>query len=575
MRIKTPEIPITALFLIALCLRLSGIGFGLPLISNFYIRPDETLISVPAIRMLESSGNPHFFGYPALMMELSAAFYRIYFALLKMLGATSATTISVDFGTDMSGYVMISRSLSALFSSLTVIVVYKLARKIISRQGAMLAALLLAASPLACRDAHFGVTDSLVTLCGAACIYTLAGYLETGKRIQLCTASMLFGLALSAKYSAATIFPIMFLAVLFNGNTQGEAEKIKQMAIAATVPILVFLLFNPYVIQESGSFLGSLGVIVRTLYYNHQPGLPISRVIKQALTPLKYGPAGILCIPLMLASMFFIAQNSITRRIKWLITVAFILAFLPIISTKHPMPFRYVLPALPYAAILAMLGIRAIADRFDAGLTKIVYAGFILIALAPTLMSCVWTDVLLSRTDSRTLAGEWILKNVGSDIPVVVAGWPECEPQVPETDTSILRRIDFVRRFYGKSAVPVVAQPYYMQLRSDAGKKRPGYELYRTAVPTDIPGEKICLVVPTYPASVSALRTAKIPSLLSRFPGRITGGTEIKTLCRESAGHDLDPIDAFYLPPDKLSNIVRPGPGIHIYLIARNLQKAE
>ena len=271
----------------------------------------------------------------------------------------------------------------------------------------------------------------------------------------------------------------------------------------------------------------------------------------------------------------FIPRNAVTSRIRWLIAVAFVLAFLPIISLKHPMPFRYVLPALPYAAILVTLGIRGITERFDPLMMKIISAGFILTALAPTVISSVWTDILLNRKDSRTLAGEWISRNVGREISIVLAGWPECEPQLPETERSILRRIEFVRRFYGESAVPVVAQPYYLQLRGNVGNKRPGYELYRTAAPTDIPGEKICLVVPTYPGSVSALRTAELPVLLGRFPGRITGRTEIKSLHRESSGHDLDPIDAFFLPPDKLANIVRPGPGFHIYLIARNQQKVE
>lgn len=587
-RLKSSQIQMAAVVSVALALRLLGIGFGLPLVSNFYIRPDETLVSVSTIKILENSGNPHFFSYPALFMEINAIFYQIRFVLLKMLGIISAPSVSADFGFDMSGYVTITRCLSAVFSALTVILVYKLSRKIVNEHGSVLAALLLAISPLACRDAHYGVTDSLVTFCGAACIYTLAGYVETGKRTTLYMASILLGFALSAKYCAATIFPILLLAVLFNGNASWRMEKIKQLAIVAILPLLVFLMFNPFVIQESRSFLGSLRLTVGTLYYNHQSSLPIITVINQALTPLKYGPAGILCIPLMLASLFFISNNSLSRKITWLVVAAFILAFLPVISTKHSMPYRYVLPALPYSAILVMLGIRVITRERDVAPSRlvvagwnnieqrqIVYAGFILVTLIPTLISCIWTDVLLSRPDSRTLAGEWISENITRDIPIVIAGWPECEPQVSETDLSILRRIDFVRRFYGESAVPIITQPYFMQLCSSSYKKRSGYELYRIAVPADIPGDKICLVIPTYPYTGSALRTADISHLLGRFKGRITEKTKIETLHNESIRHDFDPIDAFYLPVDSLSNVVRPGPSMNIYLIDRNMQKAK
>jgi hypothetical protein len=475
----------------------------------------------------------------------------------------------------MSGYVLISRCLSAIFSTITVILVYKLARKITGETGAIMAAALLAVSPLACRDAHFGVTDCLLTLCGTGCIYMLAGYLETGKAKLLAIASIIFGLALAAKYSAATIFPVLFLVVLFNNNVRGALSKSKHLAMAAIVPILVFLLFNPYIIPESKSFLSSMGVTVGTLYYNQQSSLPLTVIITQALIPLKYGPAGLICIPLLLISMFYKSKDMANNRYKWLVVVAFIFAILPIISTKHNMPYRYVLPALPYAAILAALAMEVIAAKFGKEIRKFAFAGLAVIALAPTLMSCVWTDILLSRTDSRTLAGEWISKNVGTEVPIVIVGWPECEPQVPETEASINRRIDFVRRLYGESAVPIVAQPYYTQLRSDIDRKGSGYELYRIAVPYSVPGRKICLVIPTYPYTPSALRTDQIQSMLSRYPGRITRRTNIVTLHKESAKHDFDPWDAFYIPVDNLSNIMRPGPSMNIYLIDRDLRKAK
>jgi hypothetical protein len=575
MRLKAPFFLIAAILLVALFLRFFGIAFGLPLISNFYIRPDETLIALPAISILEHSGNPRYFGYPGLMMEISALLYQAYFMAHTLLGGTSAPSVSAHFADSVSEYVMISRCLSATFSTLTVLVVYKLAGTLVNRRGAMLAATLLAVTPLACRDAHFGVTDSLVTLCGAASIYMLARHLKTGGIKWLCAASMLLGCAFSAKYSAATLFPALFLAVLCNGNVTTTSEKIRHLAIAALVPFGVFLLFNPYVISEFGQFSGSVRMIVGILYINHSPSLPIDVVVSQALTPLKYGPAGILCIPLLAASLGYGTQNATEHRIKWLILIAFILAFLPIISAKHPMPFRYALPSLPYAAILTALGIQSIAGRFDNGLQKIVYGSFVLATVTPPLVSSVWMDVLLNRSDSRTLAGEWISKNVDRSTPVALAGWPECEPQVPETDSSILRRIDFVRRFYGEAAVPVVAQPYRMQLCNKSGATRQGYELYRTAVPVDVPGNQICLVIPTYPYTSSALRTEAAASVIDKFPGRITRKVHIETLYNTTARHDLDPIDAFYLPMDRLLNIARPGPAIDIYLISRTSRKAE
>jgi 4-amino-4-deoxy-L-arabinose transferase-like glycosyltransferase len=570
MRPYSTKIKIAAIFVISLSLRLTGIGFGLPMVSNFYVRPDETLIAVPSISMLENWGNPHFFTYPALMMELSALFYQIRFLLLKVFGATQAASISLDFGAHMSGYILVSRALSAIFSACTVLVVYKIGRRVCKGEIPLLAAALLAVSPLACRDAHFGVTDSLVTLCGAACVYLLTVYLETGRGKDLCLASIFLGLALSSKYSAATIYPLLFIAVLINNKLLTRTDRIKGAAIAAVVPIALFLLLNPFVIPEFQSFRQAVASIVGTLYYNNQPNLPLATVLKQALIPLKYGPGGLLCLPLMFAALLSRTSDRETRGARLLLGAAFILSFLPAISFKHQIPYRYVLPALPFASILMALGIEGIADRFNRYLGRIVFAGFVLVALVPALISTVWMDILLRRTDTRTLAGQWIAASVPLEIPIVLAGWPECEPQLPETTASILRRIDFVRRFYGESAVPVVAAPYHLQLHSGVGGKRTGYEVYRTAAPAEIPGNLICLVVPTYPDSFCAVRSADIPTVVARFPGRVTAVTEIKSLRQESAGHVLDPIDAFFLPMDMLANIVRPGPCFHIYMISLN-----
>lgn len=63
----------------ALLLRARGIGFGLPILSNLYIRPDESLVVMAAVNFIEKSGHPGTFAYPALLSEICAAIFHLAF----------------------------------------------------------------------------------------------------------------------------------------------------------------------------------------------------------------------------------------------------------------------------------------------------------------------------------------------------------------------------------------------------------------------------------------------------------------------------------------------------------------
>ena len=62
-----------AIVLLSAALRIWGLAFGMPLASNLYVRPDESLVSASAAGLFRNGGDPQMFAYPALMIELAAA----------------------------------------------------------------------------------------------------------------------------------------------------------------------------------------------------------------------------------------------------------------------------------------------------------------------------------------------------------------------------------------------------------------------------------------------------------------------------------------------------------------------
>jgi hypothetical protein len=151
---------IAVIFLVGMGLRFFGISFGLPYFSNFYIRPDETLIVVPGVRFFETLGDPGGFAYPALLKMLCGIIFQAYFQVLRLFHIITINSMVDHFILDPSQYFIVARSISVVSGSLTIFIVYKVAQKIFSRGTALLAALLIAVAPLSVRDSHFAVTDT-------------------------------------------------------------------------------------------------------------------------------------------------------------------------------------------------------------------------------------------------------------------------------------------------------------------------------------------------------------------------------------------------------------------------------
>ncbi len=171
----------------------------------------------------------------------------------------------------------------------------------------------------------------------------------------------------------------------------------------------------------------------------------------------------------------------------------------------------------------------------------------------------------MSQEDTRTLAGRWISQHVPPDVPVVMLGGPECEPQVKESRASLKRRIDYVTRRYGERSGEIVSEIYRLQLRALDGAKDAGCEVYRNPEDPKIFSHTICLVLPRHPLSMATVN----PESRERFSGEILEEVEFRSLKKEDGRFVLDPIDAFFLPFNNLQKVIRPGPGFRVIILFR------
>lgn len=556
-------VPLLALLGVAALLRGGGWSFGLPLSSNCYVRPDESLVVVAAVRMLQDHGDPHLTVYPAFLMTLCVGAYQLYYALAVPLGLTTVSPVPLDFGRDPSPYFLIARAFSALFGTMSVLLVLLLGLRLRAPTAAWVAAALFAVAPLAVRDSHFGVTDT-----ATACLTTAALLaLMTPPRRQglllpqpLLTAAVLLGLAIACKYSALVLLPVLALACL--ADSPSPARLLGRLSLVGATVMVVFVACNPYVLVRPGDYWGAVRGSVGFIYGASAPDAGLRLAAAQLLHPLRYGPGGMLGLALALVGGVWCLRPQREARHRWLVLAA-LLALAPAFSLRDTIFFRYTLLALPILAVLAGLAVDRIAGLAPPRLRGGVLALLLMGAVTPTAVCSVQLVSLLKRTDTRTLAGNWIRQHSSPRVPIVLLGDPTGEPQLHETAASLARRCDFVRRLYGEGPAGTINQLYVLQRDARLALGDGGVELIRQPDPADLPRPSFLVVQTQYPDTARPPLPAPLQRALQQHGRRLTPLAGFIAL-QPGVRYDRDDPDAFYLPFGGLRHVSRPGPNLWV-----------
>jgi len=257
-RLKNPEIIITkqmiviSLILIAgFFLRAYGNNFGLPM--NFH--PDEGAIIYRAIRIAQTGDlNPHWFGYPSLLIYINAMIFKIEL-ILDQLGLIH---------TDHAFFYLSGRFLSAIFGSLTLLAVYYIGKILYNVQTGIIAAIFLAIMPLAVTNSHYATTDTLLTFFLVLCIIFSAFIVKNNKLKYYVLAGVAAGSATSIKYPGLIIIFSIFVAHLLSSikNRNDYPQKSilnilldKNLILSLALCGLTFFIGTPFSLIDFKKFL--------------------------------------------------------------------------------------------------------------------------------------------------------------------------------------------------------------------------------------------------------------------------------------------------------------------------------
>lgn len=250
--------------LTSLALRLYGIDFGLPL--HYHI--DETRIMDRVMVMVTTGDlNPHFFNYPSFLFYFIAVIVLVYYALNFVPFALDSLleghfpaleAFREAFQANDTILYIIARTSIAVFGVLTVILVYVLVKRLLSKEAALFSSIALAVTPLHVLESHYIKQEVPMTFFMLFALFLAQRGRNSSGRGTSTLVGMAAGVAAAVKYNGILVLTI--LPVLFRKGKRFSLSSFTGYGVMRTVLIalLTFLAITPFAALDSNRFISDV-----------------------------------------------------------------------------------------------------------------------------------------------------------------------------------------------------------------------------------------------------------------------------------------------------------------------------
>jgi hypothetical protein len=423
---RAPSSPAVRLALLGILLLAAGLRFwGLSAGLRHPPHDDERVFVENAHRMAAERSLDHgFYEYPGLS----------FFALapvMALVGESPPAAASYYW----------ARGLVAAVGAAACLLAYALGRDLAGTAAGLVAALLLAVSPVAVETAHAFRPDVLLQ---AASFLALLAFRRLGEDVGPdLLAGMALGVAGATKFSAVFLMPSYFVARLL-----APGPRLASMVRSGLAALAVLLLFTPVVFWRLGDFAGGAGVQFDYHYVQRPEGAIAYHVMALEYLAVWQKALG---WPGTALSVLGVAALAARPRELWPLLLLPLTA-IAVLSTSDFRRERFLLPALASAFALAGAGGAALAHRVrGASVAVAACAAFPLLQTVPWVLQVAapgTRDRVLDFVQTQAPAGSRLL----SDVPML--GLDGARYEVMEVE-----RIEASRRAQAIEADYVVAGP--------------------------------------------------------------------------------------------------------------------
>ena len=444
-----PRMFLAIIVILALALRFYGINWD----QGLHLHPDERMLIMVATPMrFFANLNPDFFNYGSLPIYLLVATGQ----LVEFI--TSSDYSSYD------GLLVVGRFLSALADTVTVVLIYRLARKLFHQTSiGLFAAFCYALFFFPIQNAHFFTVDVFLTMIAALLVLLLLGYLEQPTMIGLMKLSIASAAAVTTKISALIFFPIIAAGIILP-HIQSRKPRVVLLFFSSFVllTVLFTFLFMPYafilpyrqVIANCGSVLSFINVtcpiaveqlpvvrdILLQMKMNSDPFIFPYTLQYVGTTPYWYylkniffwGMGPVFSVVSLMGLIRLIRHmRLIKEKPEVALMIFFYLLYFLVIGRSAVKFMRYMLPLYPAFALLTGYALYRISEFriqnsefVNRYVPRTITAVLLLVAL-------FWTSMFMSiysREHTRITASKWIYENIPSGSTLAVEHWDDRLP---------------------------------------------------------------------------------------------------------------------------------------------------
>lgn len=444
------EFALAAIVIVAAFLRLWAIDFGLPWVTH----PDEPFLVDAARGMVrDRTLNPHWFIYPAFIIDLGAVVVAIVRVSDWIFGLSEATIRTADY--------LGSRIVSASFGIAAVALTGLLGRRMALRRPVLVgiaSAILLAVSQMHVEESHYFKSDIATSFFTALTLWFTLDALEHDRRRSWLLAGMAVGLATAAKYNGVLVAVIPAAAFFMSsGHPRKWLRRWRIPVLMTLVSIGVFLAFNPFVVLSPSEFMSAEdGLAFNWEHYaGGHHGFEGSDTWLWYLQEIGRSGFGPTLAPFVFAGLIAEIGFLWRRDRRWFLLLLFPVVYYLFVSQYVVRFNRILIPILPFLAIIGArwLGFVPFPSR-----SRLARVALVVVALGllvyPVSQSVIWA-LEKSKTDTRYPAFEWLDANAAPG-SIIAREWHT--PEITQAgydyeDLYIRSAFDYPRQWYQDQSV--------------------------------------------------------------------------------------------------------------------------
>lgn len=461
-----PLIPLIFIVLLASFFRLYGLNWD----QGNHLHPDERMLvmvtekirwpaTLPEFFSPESSFNPKFFAYGS---------FPIY--LLRLTANISASLLKNPLLANYSLLNIVGRVLSALSDMGTILLIFKLGKKVFSTSVGLLSSVFYAFCAFPIQLSHFFAVDTFLTFFVVLTLYRLIIFYEKPCSRNAFFSAISFGMGLATKVSATVLSVSIGTAIIvdlvlviarrirlvlkhqkifYSSEKKINVVKNKITALARFIlvntkfiMIIIFITFITFIIlepyglidfqtfwrqtKEQQAMTKNAYVFPYTLQYVDT--IPYLYHLKNFVLWGAGAPLGIVSVAAVIYLMFCLVREfpkpgNEEQEAKMLILFSFFFVYFLVVGRFAVKFMRYLLPLYPTLFLFASWSLLSLLHR-----SKKMCVLLAILVLLPTFL---WSTAFLSiysKPNTRTTASEWINQNIPAGSSLAVEHWDDRLP---------------------------------------------------------------------------------------------------------------------------------------------------